>query len=145
MGVSYLLVVWVGGSLEVTIAGRSYVLEKGYYVYVGSARLARPYLRILRHFSPSKRLRWHIDYLTSHESVRPVAAVILYGVPEDSLYDSLFGSRAFEPAVPRFGATDRRGHSTHLFRFASPSAADLFREISSLAEGLGPASVEIVC
>lgn len=145
MSASYLLIVWVGGALEVTVAGKSYVLENGYYAYVGSARLTRPYLRVLRHFNPTKKLRWHIDRVTSHKNVRPVAAVILYGVSEDSLYGSLVGSMMFEPAAPGFGATDRRTHITHLFKISSSTVSDVFQELSSLVEGLKPLLIEILC
>lgn len=144
MSVSYLLIVEVGDVLEVTVAGKGYVLERGYYAYVGSARLARPYLRVLRHFNPTKKLRWHIDYVTSHESARPVVAIILYGVSEDSLYNFLVDDEMFEPVAPGFGATDRRTHISHLFKVASPTAPDVFRELSSLTESLEPLLVEVL-
>ncbi|GIW54605.1 MAG: hypothetical protein KatS3mg082_1009 [Nitrospiraceae bacterium] len=89
----------------------------GVYGYVGSARGRSVTLahRLARHLRRDKIRRWHIDYLTSHPSVHPVAA---YVSPAPSLTEStlarLCASRF--PAVPGFGNSDRRGGTAgHLF------------------------------
>lgn len=46
------------GSLGVVI------LERGWYVYVGSAVRGRE-ARVARHLAREKSLRWHVDYLTT--------------------------------------------------------------------------------
>jgi Uri superfamily endonuclease len=89
----------------------------GVYGYVGSARGRSVTLahRLARHLRRDKIRRWHIDYLTSHPSVRPVA---VYVSPAPSLTERtlvrLCASRF--PAVPGFGNSDRRGQTAgHLF------------------------------
>ncbi|MEM1623032.1 MAG: DUF123 domain-containing protein [Sulfolobales archaeon] len=141
---SYLLILKVFDRLRVEIAGREWVLDDGYYAYLGSACLAKPYTRVLRHFTPAKRIRWHIDKLTSHKNVQPIAGVLLYGVSEESLYNAVFSSRMFVAAIPKFGTTDRRKHLTHLFKFSNFKIPDTFREILFLAENLGSCLIELL-
>ncbi|MEM4407243.1 MAG: DUF123 domain-containing protein [Candidatus Caldarchaeum sp.] len=54
-------------------------LEKGYYVYVGSGRrnLIR---RVERHIRKNKRVRWHIDYITSLPEAKHVKAASVSNV-----------------------------------------------------------------
>ncbi|MEM2594903.1 MAG: DUF123 domain-containing protein [Sulfolobales archaeon] len=141
---SYLLVFKICGRLRVEIARDSWFLDDGYYAYLGSARLMRPYSRILRHFTPAKRIRWHIDRVTSSYKTRPIAGILLYGVSEDSLYNAVFSSRMFEATIPKFGSTDRRNHFTHLFKISYFRVPDIFREIASIAENLGTYLVEFI-
>lgn len=83
----------------------------GLYVYVGSGG-PNVVKRIRRHMAHRKRLRWHIDYLTTgRHRMKPVDARVYPGVPECWLAGRLareFGS------VPRFGASDCTCPS-HLF------------------------------
>ncbi len=132
----------VCSKLELRVTGRSRTLASGYYAYVGSANISRPYLRVLRHFKRAKRSRWHIDYLTSSSEARVLGGIVLYGVSEDSLYAAALGSESLEAAFPRFGSTDRRSHVTHLFRIRSPDPLDAFRKLLELARGLEPFSIE---
>ncbi|MBK7106815.1 MAG: GIY-YIG nuclease family protein [Ignavibacteriae bacterium] len=41
--------------------------EKGFYYYVGSAQKNLKQ-RILRHISKTKKLHWHVDFITSNEN-----------------------------------------------------------------------------
>ncbi|SPC33634.1 conserved protein of unknown function [Candidatus Nitrosocaldus cavascurensis] len=50
------------------------MLTPGIYAYVGSAMNSLK-TRIKRHASISKRLRWHIDYLTTHGCAKVISAV----------------------------------------------------------------------
>lgn len=126
------------------MAGRRRTLASGYYAYVGSASFARPYLRVLRHFNPVKRRRWHVDHITMSPSARTLGGVVLYGVSEDSLYETALESEALEVAVPGFGSTDRRSHATHLFTVRSSDPLDVFRKLLELARRARPSSIELL-
>ncbi len=141
---SYLLVVRIPTSVEVSLGRKRWYFNSGYYVYVGSARVFRPYIRILRHFLKEKRRWWHIDYLTSEEYVEVVLGLILYGVSESSLYSYLARVRSFEPVAPGFGASDSPDHVTHLFRFSQSSPDSLYEELGRVISGLAPRMVELV-
>lgn len=81
----------------------------GTYVYTGSARQNLE-ARVARHFSNVKKLRWHIDYLLSEETVQ-IIGVKLYRESECHVNQRTSGSIL----VARFGATDcRHGCGSHL-------------------------------
>ncbi|MEM4491763.1 MAG: DUF123 domain-containing protein [Sulfolobales archaeon] len=141
---SYLLIIKVFGKLRVKIARKIWVLDGGYYAYLGSACLAKPYVRVLRHFTTAKRVHWHIDKITSHKNTQPIAGIVLYGVSEESLYNAVFSSKMFVAAIPKFGSTDREKHFTHLFKFSYFKIPDTFSEILSLAEDLGAYLIELL-
>jgi Uri superfamily endonuclease len=140
---SYLLVVHVLSPVEVGLSRRWY-LEGGYYIYVGSARVSKPYSRVLRHFLKEKRRRWHVDYLTSESSVETVLGLILYGVSEDSLYRYIARVGSFEPVAPGFGTSDYPDHLTHLFRYPLNSLERLYGELGKIVARLSPQMVELV-
>jgi len=141
---SYLLVIRVLSPLEVCSGRRRWYLDSGYYIYVGSARVSKPYVRVLRHFLKEKRRWWHVDYLTSEERVEIVLGIILYGVSEDSLYRHLVKAGSFEPVALGFGVSDFRDHLTHLFRLSQGLPDALYGELGRLISGLSPQVVELV-
>lgn len=90
-------------------------LGPGFYIYVGSALgLGGLAARVSRHLKRGKRLRWHIDYLTSDPRVEVEAVVYAYA--EERLESTLASGLAavLEPAVKGFGSSDT-GDPTHLF------------------------------
>ncbi len=90
-------------------------LEKGAYMYVGSANLKNPITRVLRHFNRyKKKVHWHIDHLT--EKCDPLLALLCFGIGEDNLYDMLESFDKVEPVISGFGSTDKVLHKTHLFK-----------------------------
>jgi Uri superfamily endonuclease len=92
-------------------------LPKGVYAYIGSASLPKnPIRRIIRHFMEEKKIRWHIDYLTSNPDMKVRDAYICWGLSEDQLYNAMLEISGITPAVRKFGCSDRRKHITHLFR-----------------------------
>ncbi len=113
---SYVLILWCDDVL-VELKRSKVPLSRGYYIYVGSANIKRPYLRVVRHLMKSgKKLRWHVDYLT--RVCDPVGALLCGGVREETLYEILVSSDYVTPSVEGFGCSDYRGtHKTHLFRF----------------------------
>ncbi len=141
---SYLLVIRTLSPIEVGSGRRRWYFDSGYYIYVGSARVSKPYVRVLRHFLKEKRRRWHVDYLTSEEHVEVVLGLILYGVSENSLYRCLARVWSFEPVAPGFGASDFQDHLTHLFRFLQGSPDTLYGELGRVVAELSPQVVELV-
>lgn len=91
--------------------------RKGLYGYVGSANGRSVTLahRLGRHLRLDKARRWHIDYLTSHRLVTPVAAYVSRGsvLPEERL--ARLCVKRF-PVITGFGNSDLRGATPgHLF------------------------------
>lgn len=114
----YALVMAVPSEIEVRVRGLRSKLEPGCYVYIGSARgpggLAA---RVSRHLRPSKKVRWHIDHLTTK------AAAIRYVVfslstSAECLLTPQLEMLGFKHSVKGFGNTDCRARCTsHLLRF----------------------------
>jgi len=109
---SYFLVIRLDGYKTIHTKAREFPLEKGYYVYVGSAMNSLE-KRVERHFSKEKRLHWHIDYL-----LKEAELLRAYLIPSDIKLEetlSLEVAKHGEP-VEGFGAGDVRV-STNLYRF----------------------------
>jgi Uri superfamily endonuclease len=92
------------------------VLERGLYLYCGSARgPGGTRARLSRHLRQDKRLRWHIDHLSS-------VAVEIAGLAVPHVLECDLGDRArtvlkAEDPVPGFGASDCRRCVSHLLKF----------------------------
>ncbi len=145
----YALVLEVLRNLELAIGSLGSVrIESGMYCYIGSARgFGGLRARIAHHLRRSKpRLWWHIDYLTTQHEVRILH--IIYAVTNQDL-ESCFAktvneTRCWNPAIPRFGSTDRRDY-THLFRCVcnyNQCLEDLRSSIRRL--GLEPQGLEVL-
>jgi Uri superfamily endonuclease len=95
-------------------------LLAGYYLYTGSA-LGRGAVslegRLARHKRRSKRLKWHVDYLTSHSKCRFKRAVCLVSSSrlECKINNSLSTKLKVQPILARLGSTDC-GCNAHLVR-----------------------------
>jgi len=81
--------------------------KKGYYVYVGSAKRGFN-KRVRRHFKRKKKLRWHIDYFSSHAE-----AIEAYRAKIDECKVAELASHFME-GIKKFGASDCKC-KTHLF------------------------------
>jgi sugar fermentation stimulation protein A len=117
---TYALVIGLRRSTTVRVGalGRLF-FKKGVYVYVGSARRGlRP--RIRRHIAKRKRVRWHIDWITSRRvfEVREVWVSEALGA-ECDLAAAL--SKQADGFVPHFGSSDCRCMS-HLLYFIDGKA-----------------------
>jgi len=105
----------VGRDLKIRVGSLGVVgFKKGYYVYVGSGQR---YLekRIQRHKKKIKKVKWHIDYLTTNSDVRVVEAAA-YDLPKkyECILADMLRSMGFKP-VKGFGSTDCKCVS-HLYR-----------------------------
>lgn len=97
--------------------------EAGWYFYTGSARrnLAQ---RVARHLSMGKRIRWHVDYLTSHPASGVVDTLLLRGTTrtECEVNQAIGRGLAGSVPVPGFGSSDcLSGCPAHLWYSVSPA------------------------
>ncbi len=127
---TYVLVILLKRSVWVCVGALGMLFfKKGVYVYVGSARRGlRP--RIGRHLAKGKRLRWHIDWITSRRffEVREIWITGAVGV-ECDLAAAL--NKQADGVVPRFGSSDC-GCRSHLLYFCSGGMGDLFHRLGLL-------------
>jgi len=100
--------------------------EKGYYLYVGSARRGLKG-RIGRHLRKRKTLFWHIDYLRNEAD--KVIALPIRSSFEDECDLAADLDEIAEGSIPGFGASDCACES-HLFRMAdSPLRSPRFIDL----------------
>ncbi len=109
----YLLILRIRKNTEIKVGSLgSIVFQRGYFIYVGSAQ-NNLIKRVQRHLSNDKKIRWHIDYLTTAENVDVVR--VLYR--ESQKYAECETASTIvktAEAVPGFGSSDCRC-SSHLF------------------------------
>ena len=90
--------------------------EKGFYIYVGSARGPGGLrARLARHVKGPSRIRWHVDYLTSRSDVRVVAVAVSETTldAEEALSSEMLKRECIKPQIKGFGSSDKRS-ATHL-------------------------------
>ena len=118
----YVLFVEVKEGFAASTRGRRFWLERGLYLYVGSARGPGGLrARLGRHAAREKRVWWHIDAVTSSNNALVLGAAFLAwrnGGPAGSGMEAVVSgclvSRGAKP-VPGFGASDDRMCSSHFF------------------------------
>lgn len=90
-------------------------LRRGFYCYTGSG-LSNLLARVERHFKCEKRIKWHIDLLTTRRDIKVLGAV-LAGSAERMECRVNRELEALGEAVKGFGNTDCRGRCKgHLVR-----------------------------
>ena len=106
---TYLLEIFLRDAMVIRIGKLgSFFFDKGYYVYVGSAK--RNFRqRIDRHFRKEKRVYWHIDYL-----LRFARVLSVWSCPLGEEQTAAILAHEMSCPAPRFGASDKRSES-HLF------------------------------
>ncbi len=111
-------------------------MEPGIYGYVGSAR-GRGGLRsrIARHIAKDKKIRWHIDYLTSLRDVRILSIVYIRSKEdlEDVIANIIRSIDCWIPSIRGFGSTDKLSY-THLFRCTCPINECIWSLLKALNE-----------
>ncbi|AEC52153.1 hypothetical protein PNA2_1238 [Pyrococcus sp. NA2] len=111
---AYLLIIFLESKKKIRTKGRTFTLEPGYYVYVGSGMRSLE-KRVLRHFRRKKKLHWHIDYLLKEAELLRAYLIFSSERLEERL--SLEVGRYGEP-VKGFGSSDLKVKS-NLYRFDS--------------------------
>ena len=130
-------------SIEVGALGR-FQFPAGWYLYTGSAS-RNLHQRVERHWSLQKKVRWHVDYLSTAPDLEPVGAVL---VPQDPKLTECQLNRAVENLVagsvlaPGFGASDcQAGCPAHLWFSLTPvsllAVAKVHRRAALLLPGAG--------
>lgn len=116
---TYVLLLKLNHDAEITVGSLGTLsFESGYYLYTGSA-LQGPSARIRRHIQKQKKLRWHIDYLTTldHCDVEKIAIVFSTHRLECSINRALTEGIPKAVIVEGFGSSDCRencrGHLIH--------------------------------
>ena len=121
---SYLLLIWIGQK-RLNYARKSVAIKPGLYVYVGSG-MRGLLSRLKRHFETTKKLKWHIDYVTT--KFQTLGAFVMESNIrlESFLAQELLKRYKY---VPKFGSTDTKNES-HLFYIGDkPSDALLFFKV----------------
>ncbi|MEB3860754.1 MAG: DUF123 domain-containing protein [Desulfurococcales archaeon] len=121
----YILLLCIEESLNVEYGGRSTVLEPGLYAYIGSA-LNSLEARVRRHLSPVKRIRWHIDKVTSSPHARPVKVLACRTRARglEACIVSRLTAKGYN-GPPRFGSTDDPRSPTHLLKLSTNCGPDV--------------------
>jgi len=116
-GGTYVLVFQLTARTQVKTKYGYTVLQPGTYAYVGSAfGPGGIRARVGRHLRREKRVRWHIDWITTKDTFKPVEILVFEGERVETQVSEVLAGR-FE-AVPGFGASDCREES-HLFIITS--------------------------
>ena len=90
---------------------------KGYYYYIGSAQKNLK-SRIERHLKKEKIVHWHIDHLTTHNSIKIENPYILQNAEknvESEIANNFVEYFDAQIIVTGFGNSDTKETKTHLF------------------------------
>lgn len=89
--------------------------------------------RVKRHFRDDKRLRWHIDYLSSSRGVKRLGAIMAETDRKLECEVNMAIARAFGIVIKGFGSSDcRSGCGGHLIWHPSlelEAVLDVYREL----------------
>lgn len=121
-------------------------IEPGIYGYVGSARgMGGLRSRIARHIAKDKKIRWHIDYLTSLRDVRTLSIIYIKSKEdlEDVIASIVRSVDCWIPSIRDFGSTDKPSY-THLFRCICPINKCIWGLLKALVENKLEPSLVVV-
>ena len=104
----YVLLLRLTGPARLRIGALgTFTFPAGWYIYTGSAR-RNMQARLRRHFSAEKKIRWHIDSLTSARTCHAVGAVVVPSTGECALNRLVVASLGSVHPCRGFGASDCR-------------------------------------
>jgi len=124
---SYVLIISLDEDfvLEIGALGRK-ELPAGLYTYVGSAQSGL-HQRVRRHFSKTKKMHWHIDYLLEKGTL--ISALLIEGPDMECEINSVIDILPdAEVPCPGFGSSDCQC-SSHLHRIPDKDLPLLLNEI----------------
>lgn len=90
--------------------------QKGYYYYIGSAQKDLTQ-RVKRHLRKTKKLHWHIDYLTTHAKARIKNTYLIPNKNKDEeckLVNNLEQLLSCKHIIKGFGNSDCNTCTSHL-------------------------------
>jgi Uri superfamily endonuclease len=104
----YAIIIYIKDNINLTLAKNTHYFTPGYYIYLGSAKqYGGIKSRINRHLKKNKKLKWHIDYLTSNHLVK-IKAVIYAKTKifKECTFVKILKENYFEIASKNFGSSD---------------------------------------
>jgi len=117
---TYCLIIRVGKTSYLNVGSLGRIkMERGYYVYVGSAFNSLE-ARIRRHLSEDKKIRWHIDYLLTHKNA--IIEDVIFTTDKRRLECLISNGLENHGSIEGFGCSDCRCRS-HLHYYESFGAA----------------------
>ena len=123
----YQLVLHFAHPVRISVGKKGdFLLEAGDYLYTGSHQSALR-KRLLRHLAQSKKMHWHIDYLTAHREAQFRNILVFPNCQQECLLNQRAQQffRGTFP-IPGFGNGDCRfGCPAHLVYLPSPNPARL--------------------
>ncbi len=99
---SYFLVIRLDDKKSIKTKGKQFILDKGFYVYVGSAMNSLE-KRVERHFKKSKKLHWHIDFLLKNAEL-----LRAYLIPSEMRLEETLSMEVskYGRSIDNFGSSD---------------------------------------
>ena len=136
----YVLIIEIPQEIIIDVGSRkSLVFSKGHWVYIGSAQgttSTNLEHRLKRHFSTSKKIHWHIDYLLSDHVILQDAVWATTDQPmECRVVQNLIQTNHFELGPLGFGASDCKSKcGAHLLKYSGtklliPKIDRIFKEL----------------
>ncbi len=114
----YILIFEIKKKVTAYISKNTWYIEPGLYLYVGRAKKNLNH-RIKRHISKTKKLRWHIDHLTSNKASTVIGYIL---IPLDSFKSECEIAKELEKYGLnrlKLGATDCRCNGHLLWKESS--------------------------
>ena len=115
---TYLLFIKVIEPIEITIKGKSFFLNEGYYIYIGSAFGAGGLSsRLHRHFRKIKKKHWHIDQITTSNFSEIIGIGVLLKQRVECELSKIIGDIEKIVSIAGFGNSDcEKKCISHFFR-----------------------------
>lgn len=117
-----------------TISAKKFIdvtFPKGYYYYIGSAQKSLK-SRLERHLRKEKIVHWHIDHLTTHNSLNITNTFIIEGAKkflEAEIANNFVDYFNAQIIVNGFGNSDTKETETHLFYKKDKIEISAFKDI----------------
>lgn len=128
------------------ILGNHY-FSMGYYYYVGSAQLNLDH-RIKRHITKSKKLHWHIDYITSNKFTHITNVYILNNFTKEfecKIVEDLYNHFNMQFPIKSFGNSDCKICKSHLLYCEKQISYNQLCSLYQSAVSFIPSSKDTFC
>ncbi len=115
---TYLLFIKISESVEIRIRGKTFFLNEGYYIYIGSAFGAGGLSsRLHRHLRKIKTIHWHIDQITASKFSEIIGLGVLLKQSVECELSKIIGDLEKTVPVTGFGNSDcEKKCISHFFR-----------------------------
>ncbi len=114
----YIIIIEVSKSILITMSKRKIRAGPGFYAYIGSAGGPGGLrARLLRHIRKTKKLRWHIDQITSNiytNIIKIILSTEVWGKTFENRISLCLSNKNLD-YIKGFGSSDDRNSRSHLF------------------------------